>query len=121
MLIRRLAGFVGIVVATWMLWETINPVMRQISFGSDFVTELLNPPTTLLRFISTPLMIVGGILAVLSVRGGAYVFTAGALVFAVLTGALVGYGSDYTLWRDEAVLAPFLMVISGVLLLTHRN
>ncbi|GGB68964.1 MULTISPECIES: hypothetical protein [Henriciella] len=121
MLIRRLAGVVGIVVAAWMLWETVNPVMRQISFGSDFGTELLNPPTTLLRFIATPLMIIGGVAAALNVRGGAYLFTAGALVFAVLTGALVGSRADYTLWRDEAVLAPFLMVICGVLVFTHRN
>ena len=119
--IRRLAGFVGILVAVWMLWQTVHPVMRQISFGSDLLTEILNPPTTLLRFIATPLMIIGGGLAVFNVRGGAWLFTAGALVFAMLTGAMAGSGADYTLWRDEAVLAPFLMVVCGVLMFTHRE
>lgn len=120
MWIRRLAGLVGIVVAAWMLWETINPVMRQISFGSDFVTELLNPPTTLLRFIATPLMIIGGLLALIAVRGGAWSFTVGAVLFAIMTGVMATE-ADYTLWRDEAVLAPFLLVISGVLIFCHRK
>lgn len=121
MQIRRIAAIVGVAVAAWMLWQTVHPVMRQISFGSDLQTELLNPPTTLLRLIATPLMIIGGLLAAFAVRGGAWVFTAGALVFAALTGAMVGAGADYTLWRDEAVLSPFLMVVCGVLVLTHRK
>ncbi|MEQ9314658.1 MAG: hypothetical protein RLN72_02340 [Henriciella sp.] len=120
MWIRRLAGLVGIVVAAWMLWETINPVMRQISFGSDLATEILNPPTTLLRFIATPLMIIGGLLALLAVRGGAWAFTFGAVIFAAMTG-LMAVSADYVLWRDEAVLAPFLLVISGVLIFCHRK
>lgn len=121
MLIRRIAGLAGAAVAAWMLWETITPIMRQISFGSDLVTELLNPPVSLLRIVSTTLLIVGGLMAVGAIRGALWVFSAGALVFALMTGAMVAMGADYTMWRDEAILAPFLLVIGGVLLFCPRK
>ncbi|WP_300394795.1 hypothetical protein [Henriciella sp.] len=121
MLIRRLAGLVGICVAAWMLWQTIEPIQMQISRGSDLITELLNPPTSLMRLVSTALMIVGGLLALAALPGGAWLMTAGAAVFAAMTGAMAGSGADSSLWSDEAVLAPFLLVISGVLVFRHRK
>lgn len=121
MLIRRLAGAVGAALSGWMLWETITPIMRQISLGSDLATELLNPPVALLRIISTALLIVGGLLALAAIRGAVWVFAAGALVFALMTGAMIGLGADYTLWRDEAIIAPFLLVICGVLAFCPRK
>lgn len=121
MLIRRIAGLAGAGVAAWMFWETITPIMRQISFGSDLVTELLNPPVSLLRLVSTSLLIIGGLLALGAIRGAVWVFGAGALVFALMTGAMVALGADYTVWRDEAILAPFLLVICGVLIFCHRK
>ena len=63
MLVRRLAGLAGAGVSAWMLWETITPIMRQISLGSDLATELLNPPVSLLRVVSTSILIIGGLLA----------------------------------------------------------
>lgn len=120
MLIRRFAGLVGVAVAGWMMWETINPIMRQISFGSDLMTELLNPPVSLVRVISTSLMILGGLLAIAATRGGAWLFAGGAVLFALATGLMVTT-ADYTLWRDEAVLSPFLLVIAGVLIFCHRK
>ena len=120
MLIRRFAGLVGVGVAAWMLWETITPIMRQISFGSDLMTELLNPPVSLIRVISTSLMILGGLLAVIAIRGGAWLFGAGALLFSLAT-ALMARNADYSLWRDEAILSPFLLVIAGVFIFTHRR
>ncbi|MEE2878196.1 MAG: hypothetical protein VX593_04250 [Pseudomonadota bacterium] len=119
--IRRLAGLAGILVATWMLWETIQPIQMQISRGSDLMTELLNPPVALLRLVATVLMILGGLLALGAIRGGAWVFGAGAIVFAIMTGAMAGSGADPSLWSDEAVLSPFLLVICGVLVLRHRK
>lgn len=121
MRVRRLAGLVGACVAAWMLWETITPIMRQISLGSDLATELLNPPVALLRIISTALLIIGGGLALAAIRGAVWVFSAGALVFALMTGAMVALGADYTVWRDEAILAPFLLVICGVLTFSPRK
>ncbi|WP_300378236.1 hypothetical protein [Henriciella sp.] len=120
MLIRRLAGFVGVCVAVWMMWETINPILRQISFGSDLATELLNPPVSLIRVVSTSLMILGGLLAMAALRGGAWLFTVGAVLFGLATALMAG-SADYTLWRDEAILAPFLLVICGVLVFCHRK
>ena len=38
-----------------------------------------------------------------------------------MTGAMVAMGADYTMWRDEAILAPFLLVIGGVLLFCPRK
>jgi len=119
--IRRLAGLAGIIVAAWMLWETVQPIQMQISRGSDLMTELLNPPVALLRLASTLLMILGGLLAVAALRGGAWLFSAGAVIFAAMTGAMVGSGADASLWSDEAVLAPFLLVISGVLVFRTRK
>ena len=121
MLVRRLAGLAGAGVAAWMLWETITPIMRQISLGSDLATELLNPPVSLLRIISTSLLIIGGLLALGAIRGAAWVFSAGALVFSAMTGIMIAMGADYTIWRDEAILAPFLLVICGVLIFSHRK
>lgn len=119
--IRRLAGLAGIIVAAWMLWETVQPIQMQISRGSDLMTELLNPPVALLRLSSTILLILGGLLAILAIRGGAWLFSAGAVIFAAMTGAMVGSGADASLWSDEAVLAPFLLVISGVLVFRTRK
>jgi hypothetical protein len=121
MLVRRIAGFAGAGVAAWMLWETITPIMRQISLGSDLATELLNPPVSLLRIVSTALLIIGGLLALGAIRGAVWVFCAGALVFALMTGAMISLGADYTVWADEAILAPFLLVICGVLLFCPRK
>lgn len=119
--IRRIAGLVGAAVAAWMFWETITPIIRQISLGSDLKTELLYPPVALVRLISTSLLIVGGLLALAAIRGAAWVFTAGALAFALMTGAMIGMGADYTLWSDEAILSPFLLVISGLFIFGHRT
>jgi len=121
MLVRRIAGLAGAAVSAWMLWETITPIMRQISLGSDLATELLNPPVSLLRIVSTALLIIGGLLALGAVRGAVWVFSAGALVFALMTGAMISLGADYTVWADEAILAPFLLVICGVLLFCPRK
>ena len=52
--------------------------------------------------------------------GGAWVFSIGAVLFAAMTG-LMAANADYSLWRDEAVLAPFLLVICGVLVFRHRK
>ncbi len=120
MLIRRIAGLVGVAVAAWMMWETVNPILRQISFGSDLVTELLNPPVSLIRLVSTTLMILGGLLAVAALRGGAWLFGAGAILFGLAT-LIMATSADYTLWRDEAVLSPFLLVIAGVMIFCHRK
>lgn len=120
MLIRRMAGLAGLVVAAWMLWETVNPIIRQISFGSDLMTELLNPPVSIVRLAATVLLIAGGALAIAAIRGGAWLFSAGAVLFSVATG-IMAVSADYTLWRDEAVLAPFLLVIAGVLVFCHRK
>ena len=120
MLIRRMAGAVGVAVAGWMLWQTITPIMRQISFGSDLMTELLNPPVSLIRLISTSLVILGGLLAIGALRGGAWLFGIGAVLFALVT-ALMATTADYTLWSDEAILAPFLLVIFGVFVFVHRK
>lgn len=119
--LRRLAGLAGIIVAAWMLWETVQPIQMQISRGSDLMTELLNPPIALLRLTSTVLMILGGLVAAAALPGGAWLFAAGAAIFAVMTGAMMGSGADASLWSDEAVLAPFLLVISGVLVFRHRK
>lgn len=100
--LRRLAGLAGIIVATWMLWETVQPI-------------------ALLRLTSTVLMILGGLVAAAALPGGAWLFAAGAAIFAVMTGAMMGSGADASLWSDEAVLAPFLLVISGVLVFRHRK
>ena len=120
MLIRRLAGFVGVCVALWMMWETVRAVQFLLAGGSDIASALLSPPTTVMRLVSTTLMILGGLLAAMVVRGGAWLFGAGAIVFAAMT-ALMAMTADYTLWRDEAILAPFLLVIAGVLTFCHRH
>ncbi|WP_084398482.1 hypothetical protein [Henriciella aquimarina] len=120
MLIRRLAGLVGIAVSGWMFWKTVHPIMRQISFGSDLMTELFYPPVSFLRLIATSLMILGGLLAVLTARLDAWVFSAGAVLFAAMT-ALMVTQADPSLWSDEAILAPFLLVIAGVLVFCHRK
>ena len=120
MLIRRLAALAGICVAAWMLWETVQPIQMQIGRGSDLVTELLNPPTSLIRLVATGLMILGGLLSLAALPGGAWVFSTGAVLFAAMTG-LMAASADYSLWRDEAVLAPFLLVICGVLVFRHRK
>lgn len=119
--IRRLAGLAGFIIAAWMLWETIQPIQMQISRGSDLATELLNPPTALLRLIACALLIIGAVLAIAAIRGGAWLFCTGVVVFAVMTGAMAAAGADPSLWYDEAILTAFLFLVSANLLLQRRK
>lgn len=121
MLIRRVAGFVGLAVSGWLYWEALRAVLFVMDRGSDLASALFDPPLTAIRLTATALMILGSILAVLAVRGGAWLFTTGAVIFAIMVALMVGLGADYTLWRDEAVLGTFLLVISGVLVFCNRN
>ena len=121
MLIRRFAGLVGLAVSAWLFWEALHAVIVIVGRGSDLASSLFEPPTTIMRLTATALMMLGGLLAIAAVRGAAWLFSAGALVFALMTGAMAGMGADYSLWSDEAILAPFLLVISGLFIFTHRR
>lgn len=121
MLTRRLAGLVGLAVASWMFWEALRSVLFVLASGSDLANALFSPPTSIMRLAGTALMMLGGMLAILAQRGGAWLFTGGALLFALMTVAMVLSGADRSLWSDEAILAPFLLVIAGVLVFCHRK
>ena len=56
-----------------------------------------------------------------AIRGGAWLFCTGVVVFAVMTGAMAAAGADPSLWYDEAILTAFLFLVSANLLLQRRK
>ena len=119
-MLRRLAGFVMLGLGVWLVWDGIRPVMLIMERGSDLSSALFNPPTSIIRIVSSVLMALGGLLVVFNGRFGASVATVGSVLFAILGGLMAASGADSDLWMDEVLYGLGAIALS-VLILTLRR
>lgn len=119
-MIRRVAGLAMLGLGLWLGWNGLHPVMMIVDRGSDLSSALFDPPTSIIRLASAGLMVLGGGLIALSVRGGAVLATIGAVLFGALGGLMAASGADSELWMDE-VLYGLAAITLCVLILTLRR
>ena len=120
-MIRRIAAGLLALIAAWLLWQGVSAVTLIVGRGSPLDDALLQPPTSLWRIVATGLALVGGGLAALSIRGGAWLGMAGAILFAALPGVMAAMGTSSSLWMPDALPAAALVVLAGVLAFVKRS
>jgi hypothetical protein len=120
-MIRRIAGAALALLAAWLLWQGIAAVDLIVSRGSPLDDALLQPPTSLWRILASGLALIGGALAALNIRGGAWLGMTGAILFAALGGALAAMGTDSSLWMDEVICGAVMIALAGALALMKRS
>ncbi|MCR9271366.1 MAG: hypothetical protein ACX94B_13270 [Henriciella sp.] len=119
-MVRRVAGLVMLGLGLWLGWGALEAIMAFTSRGGDLASALFEPPTGIIRVISTALMSIGGLMVILSSRMGATVATVGSVFFAILGGLMAASGADSGLWMDEVIFGLAAIALS-VLILTLRR
>ncbi|MEM7460610.1 MAG: hypothetical protein AAF331_14190 [Pseudomonadota bacterium] len=119
-MIRQVAGLVMLGLGLWLGWGAVEAILAFTSRGGDIASALFEPPTGIIRVVSTSLMTLGGLIVVLNVRLGAMVATIGSIFFAILGGLMALSGADSGLWMDEVIFGLAAIALS-VLLLTLRR
>ncbi len=120
-MIRRIAAGLLALIAAWLLWQGVSAVMLIVSRGSPLDDALLQPPTSLWRIVAAGLALVGGALAALNIRGGAWLALPGALLFAAMPAILAGMGSASSLWMPDVLPGAALVVLAGALAFVKRS
>ncbi|MEL7055713.1 MAG: hypothetical protein AAGL97_05600 [Pseudomonadota bacterium] len=119
-MIRQIAGLVMLGLGLWLGWGALEAILAFTSRGGDIASALFEPPTGIIRVVSTSLMTLGGLIIVLNVRLGATIATIGSVLFAILGGLMAISGADSGLWMDEVIFGLAAIALS-VLLLTLRR
>lgn len=119
-MIRQLAGMVMLGLGLWLGWGALEAILAFTSRGGDIASALFEPPTGIIRVVSTALMSVGGLVTILNVRWGAAIATIGSVLFAILGGLMALSGADSGLWMDEVIFGLAAIALS-VLILTLRR
>ncbi len=120
-MIRRIAGAALAVLSAWLLWQGIAAVDLIVSRGSPLDDALLQPPTSLWRILASGLALIGGGLAALNIRGGAWLGMTGAILFAALGGTLAAMGTDSSLWMDEVICGAVMIALASVVAYVKRG
>ncbi len=120
MTLRRLSGLLLALLSAWVLWGAIHTVIVITSRGSPLSDALFQPPTSIVRIIAAGTALVGGLILVADWSLGAITSLIGALLFALLAGLMILSGASSVLWRDEAVIAVLMIVLSVVALFQAR-
>jgi len=120
-MIRKLAGVALAILAAWLLWQGVSAVSMIVSRGSPLDDALLQPPTSLWRILAASLALLGGLLAVVNIKGGAWLGMTGAVLFAALPGAMAALGTDSSLWMDEVYSGAAIIVLAGGLAFFKRS
>jgi len=120
MLARRLAAFAMLGLGIWLSYGGIHPLVIIMERGSDLANALFDPPTTIIRLAAAAAMVIGGLMAILKVRGGGMVSLFGAILFTALGGLMALSGADQGLWMDELLYGVGAIGIA-VLILTLRR
>lgn len=119
-MLRRMAGLVMLGLGLWLGWGALEAILAFTSRGGDLASALFEPPTGIIRALSTLFMTLGGLLVVVSTRYGAALATVGSVLFGVLGALMAASGADSGLWMDEVLYGLGAIALS-VLILTLRR
>lgn len=120
-MLRRSAALVMLGLGAWLAYQGLHAVAVIMGRGSDLANALLDPPTSIIRLVATALMVIGGGLATLRVKGGGMTALAGAILFTALGGLMAASGADQDLWLDEALYGVGAVGICVLILTLHRQ
>ena len=118
--VRRLAGIVMLGLGLWLGWGALEAILAFTSRGGSVASALFEPPTGVVRVVSTVLMTLGGALVALRVGMGGIIGTVGSVFFLILGGLMAASGADSGLWMDEVIFGLAAIALS-VLILTLRR
>lgn len=104
----------------WLCWGAMEAILAFTSRGGSLSSALFEPPTGIIRVVSTVLMSVGGLLVLLKTRSGGAIAAIGSVFFAILGGLMAASGADSGLWMDEVIFGLAAIALS-VLILTLRR
>ena len=119
-MLRRVAGLAMLGLGLWLGWGALEAILAFTSRGGDLAGALFEPPTGIIRSVSTALMTLGGALVVIGTRYGATLATVGSVLFGLLGALMAASGADSGLWMDEVLYSLGAIGLS-VLILTLRR
>ncbi|KCZ92413.1 hypothetical protein [Hyphomonas johnsonii] len=121
MTIRTYAGLALVLIGGWLFWGGLSAVIMITSRGSGLADALFEPPTSLIRLLSTALVVIGGLLAATSRKGGALVAGTGTFLFLLLPVLMAASGAASKLWIDEAAFAGVMAALVIALFVFKRG
>ena len=107
-MLRRVAGLVMLGLGLWLAWGALEAILAFTSRGGDVASALFEPPTGIIRTVSTALMSLGGLMVLLNTR------------FSGTVSAMAASGADSGLWMDEVLFGLGAIGLS-LLILTLRR
>lgn len=119
-MLRQVSGAVMLGLGLWLGWGALEAILAFTSRGGDLPSALFEPPTGIIRVVSTALMTLGGLLVVLKTKAGGTLATIGSVFFAILGGSMAASGADSGLWMDEVIYGLAAIALS-VLILTFSR
>jgi hypothetical protein len=119
-MVRQASGVVMLGLGLWLGWGALEAILAFTSRGGGLASALFEPPTGIIRVVSTVLMILGGLLVALKLKSGGTIATIGSIFFGILGGLMAISGADSGLWMDEVIFGLAAMALC-VLILTLRR
>ena len=119
-MIRRIAGGVLILAGLWICYGAGSTLGAYVSRGGDLMTSLLDP-VFLFRFIGGIGALIGGGLAALNTKGGAWLATIGLIAFGAFTALLVLNDPFGDMSTEELYMSAVLAVPTLALLVLKRR
>lgn len=111
---HKIVSLLLFVCGLYFGWQALDAVLLQLNRGAPVGEALLYPPT-LLRLVSTGLIILGAGRAFISPGKGKLMALFGAILFTLLVGILIAVGADISMWQDDSVRAGLLLIGSALL------
>lgn len=120
MIIRRVAGLGLVLVGLWLGWQSLQWLLQYTSRGAP-MGDALADPVFFLPMARSVFAALGGLLALLAVRGGVWLAFLATIMTGLLAGLIILGGGDPDMWRAPAVWTGILLALSLVLLLRQRT
>lgn len=118
--VRKMAGIALAVFGAWLLWGTLQALLFYSRQGADLATAMVEPEF-LMPGLRSLAALVGGVLALFALRGGAVLAGLATLLTAVLIAAIMASGGDVSIWGGSALVLVVLMPLTVILITRPRS
>jgi hypothetical protein len=119
-MIRRVAGGILLITGLWLAWGSAQWLFLYTSRGAP-LGEAVSDPVFLMPGLRALAAILGGGLALLAWRGGAWLAGVATAIAAILLGLILAAGGDSSLWMGKLVSFALIGILFFVLAFTHRE
>ena len=118
--VRKMTGIALAVFGAWLLWGTVQALMFYTRQGADFGTAVIEPEF-MVPGLRSAAALIGGLLALFVVRGGAVLASIATILTAILVAAVMAAGGDVSIWGGSALVLVVLMPLTVILITRPRN